>query len=422
VSGAAAGLPGVTRIRARTGAAVGTSTALATGRAATADPEVVPAREKRQQDPKPPVAVLLGGPSAEHDVSIVSGRAIAAALEERGRRVEVWLIDLDGGWWRLPASARADSIPTPAYDDPAALGADGRYHAAAALANIAVGDHPPVVFIALHGPFGEDGTVQALCESAGLIYTGAGVAASAIGMDKVIFKRMMGALEMPVVPWQAVHARDLAQDRERTLSRLSEFASRLPDRRLIVKPARLGSSVGMTIVHRPDRADELVAALEKAARFDDLLIVEAYLAAARELECSAVGNGAWDLAVYGPGEIFPGREFYDYEAKYTPGASRTTAHPELAPQLRETIRDLARAAYLAIGAEGFARVDFLVHGGRLFLSEINTIPGFTPISLFPVVCAEGGYDFGGICERIVDLALERAAHRPVRRLSRADLP
>jgi D-alanine-D-alanine ligase len=415
-----------TRTRARAGAATGTATetgtALATGRAATAYAEPRPTREERAVETKPPVAVLLGGLSAEHDVSLVSGRAIAAALEERGRRVEAWLIDLDGGWWRLPSWARVESIPTPAYDDPAALGADGRYHAAAALANIAVGDPSPVVFIALHGPFGEDGTVQALCESAGLTYTGAGVAASAIGMDKVIFKRLVGALEMPVVPWQAVHARELSREREGTLARLAEFASRLPDRRLIVKPARLGSSIGMTIVHRPDESEQLAAALEEAARFDDLLLVEAYLAAARELECSVVGNGAWDVAVYGPGEIFPGREFYDYEAKYTPGASRTTAHPELAPQLRETVRDLAKAAYLAIGTEGFARVDFLVHGGRLYISEINTIPGFTPISLFPVLCAEGGYDFAAICERIVDLALERAALRPVRRLNRADLP
>jgi D-alanine-D-alanine ligase len=387
-----------------------------------AEPEALPEREQRTGERKAPVAVLLGGPSAEHDVSLVSGRAIAAALRERGRRVEAWLIDLDGGWWRLPPSAHADSIPTPAYDDPAALGADGRYHAAAALANIAVGDPTPVVFIALHGPFGEDGTVQALCESAGLTYTGANVAASGIGMDKALFKRLVGALEMPVVPWQPVHARELWADREATISRISSFAADLPDRRLIVKPARLGSSIGMTIVHRPDEPAELAAALDEAFRFDDLVLAEAYLAAARELECSVVGNGAWDLAVYGPGEIFPGHEFYDYEAKYTPGASRTTTHPEIGPQLRDTVRDLARAAYLAIGAQGFGRVDFLVHQGRLYISEINTIPGFTPISLFPLLCAEGGYDFGAICERIVELALERAASRPARRLTRADLP
>jgi D-alanine-D-alanine ligase len=387
-----------------------------------AAPDVLPLRQEVQSGSKPPIAVLIGGPSAEHDVSLVSGRAIAAALSERGRSVEAWLIDLDGGWWRLPATAHARSIPTEAYDDPASLGADGRYHAAAALAHIAVGDPAPVVFIALHGPFGEDGTVQALCESAGLTYTGAGVAASAIGMDKVLFKRLVGALEMPVVPWKAVHATELGRDREGVARRMTEFAESLPDRRLMIKPARLGSSIGMTIVHRGQEEDEVLRALDEAFRFDDLALAEAYLAGPRELECSVIGNGAWNVAVYGPGEIFPGREFYDYAAKYTPGVSRTTSRPELAPQLRATVRELAQAAYLAIGAEGFARVDFLVHQGRLYVSEINTIPGFTPISLFPVLCAEGGYDFGAICERIVDLALERAAQRPARRLTRADLP
>jgi D-alanine-D-alanine ligase len=151
-------------------------------------------------------------------------------------------------------------------------------------------------------------------------------------------------------------------------------------------------------------------------------LVEAYLAGARELEVSVVGNRAADLAAYGPGEIFPGHEFYDYRAKYEAGVSRTTDTPELSEGLRRSIQELARAAYLAIGASGFARVDFLVREGRVYLSEINTMPGFTPISLFPVLCAQGGYDFAGICQRIVELALERDAHRPRRRLRRADLP
>jgi D-alanine-D-alanine ligase len=371
---------------------------------------------------KTPVAVLLGGPSAEHDVSLVSGRAIAAALAERGHAVEAWFIDLTGGWWRLPERARDQSLPAPAYDEPEALGAEGRYHAAAALARIASAGPAPVVFIALHGPFGEDGTVQALCESAGLVYTGAGVASSALGMDKVLFKRLAGALGMPVVPWHAVEAAAFRRDSQATVALLQKFASGLPDRRLIVKPARLGSSIGMTVVHRPDEAGAIGDALEEAFRFDDLSVVEAYLAGPRELECSVLGNGSADLVVYGPGEIFPGHEFYDYEAKYTPGVSRTTDHPTISRQLRATVRTLARSAYLAIAATGFARVDFLVHRGRVYLSEINTIPGFTPISLFPVLCSEGGYDFGGICARIVELALERAALRPARLLTRADLP
>jgi D-alanine-D-alanine ligase len=369
-----------------------------------------------------PVAVLFGGPSAEHDVSLVSGRAIAAALRGRDFPVEGWLIDLEGGWWRLPDAAGDASLAATAFDDPTALDAEGPLPPSAALERLAARRPAPVVFTALHGPFGEDGTVQALCDAAGLVHTGSGVAASALGMDKRLFKRLVGGLGMPIVPWQAVEAGDHAADPEAEHDRVRAFAAGLPDRRVIVKPARLGSSIGMTIVHRPDEPEELPAALAEAFRFDDVALVEAYLAGARELEVSVVGNRAADLAAYGPGEIFPGHEFYDYRAKYEAGVSRTTDTPELSEGLRRSIQELARAAYLAIGASGFARVDFLVREGRVYLSEINTMPGFTPISLFPVLCAQGGYDFAGICQRIVELALERDAHRPRRRLRRADLP
>jgi D-alanine-D-alanine ligase len=371
------------------------------------------------------VCVLLGGPSAEHDVSLVSGRAIAAALQERGHLVRGWLVDLDRSWWRLPDVALDRSLPPHAYDDPPALGADGPFEAAAALATVrgdgAAAD-PPVVFIALHGPYGEDGTVQALCASADLTYTGSDVAASALGMDKSLFKRMAGALGMPVVPFVALSAAEYARDRAAALEQLAGFAAALPGGRLIVKPARLGSSVGISIVHRPRDFGALGGAVDEALAYDDLALAEAYLAGARELEVSVVGNGEDDIRVFGPGEIFPGHEFYDYEAKYRDGVSRSTDRPELERPVRERIRSLAREAYLAVGAAGFARVDFLLDGGGLYLSEINTIPGFTPISLFPVLCAEGGYDFAGISEHIVELAIRRAAHKPRRRLSRAQLP
>jgi D-alanine-D-alanine ligase len=336
--------------------------------------------------------------------------------------VDVWLVDLDGGWWALPAAVGDPARPQTDYDEPAALGAEGPLGAAEALERTAAREPRPVVFLALHGPFGEDGTVQALCEAAGLVYTGSGVAASAIGMDKAIFKRLVGAMEMPVVPWHAVEAPAYRADADETLRHVAAFGGSLPDRRVIVKPARLGSSIGMTIVHRPDDPTEVRAALDEALRFGDLALVEAYLASPRELEVSVVGNTASDVVAYGPGEIFPGHEFYDYRAKYEAGVSRTTDRPELSEAVRRTVRELARAAYLAIGAAGFARVDFLVRDGRVYLSEINTMPGFTPISLFPVLCAEGGYDFAGISARIVDLAVERAAHRPPQRLTRADLP
>lgn len=373
--------------------------------------------------PRRPVAVLLGGPSAEHDVSVVSGWAVVNALAGRGWSVEPWLIGLDSRWWRLPPEAGDPVAALEAYDAPAALGAAGPFGASEALAGLAGQDPQTVVWIALHGPFGEDGTVQALCQAAGLIYTGSGVAASALGMDKAIFKRLMAGLEIPVVPWESVGAAEFRAGPEGAAARLARFAADLPDPRLMIKPARLGSSVGLTIVHRPDEPPALEQALAEAFRYDDLVLAEAYLEGPRELEVALLGNGRGDLEVFGPGEILPGREFYDYIAKYVPGVSRTTVAPELSAGLRTSVRDLAAAAFLAIGASGLARVDFLVAGGRVYLSEINTIPGLTPISLFPLLCAaEGGSDFGMLAERIVDLALERASAHPQLLLSRADLP
>ncbi len=191
----------------------------------------------------------------------------------------------------------------------------------------------------------------------------------------------------------------------------------------MLKPARLGSSIGISIVHRPDEPPELETAIGEALRFDDLVMAEPYLDHPRELEVAVVGDLAADLEVFGPGEVRPGREFYDYIAKYRSGSSTSDMTPELDPDLAAEIRRIAGAAFLAIGASGFARVDFLLsRDGLLFLSEINTIPGFTPISLFPRLCALGGYDFGGVCERIVALALGRAALAPARRLTRLDLP
>jgi D-alanine-D-alanine ligase len=370
------------------------------------------------------IAVLLGGPSAEHDVSLVSGRAIAASLLERGHDVTGWLIGLDGRWWKLPASALDGALPGKAYDDPVALGAHGPLPSGRALHAMREQHPVPVVFIALHGPFGEDGTVQALCESAALVYTGAGVAASAVAMDKALFKRLAIGLGMPVVPWIEVHASEWSGDPRAVQHRVEEFSTGLADRRVIVKPSRLGSSVGIAIVHHPDDPEYAGGAIVQALGYDETVLVEAYLDHPRELEMSVVGNSAADLESFGPGEIFPGREFYDYVAKYEDGVSRTTDSPDITTAMRERLHAIARQAFLAIGASGFARVDFLIDrgSGEVYLNEINTIPGFTPISLFPVLCATGGYQFGDICEHIIELAIARAATRPTRVLTRADLP
>jgi len=365
-----------------------------------------------------PIVVLLGGPSAEHDVSIVSGTAIADALLDAGRDVRQVLIDLDGQWWWLPPDHRRAGRPQADYDVPAALGGDGPLGVGAALDRLAGLRPAPVVFIALHGPFGEDGTVQALLETAGLPYTGAGILASAVGMDKTAQKRLWRGLGLPVVDWREITIGRWRADPGAVLAELEAFAVGNAESRLMVKPARLGSSVGMTLAHG---ASERGPALDLAFRHDTLAVVERYLPEARDLEIAIIGNEP-PLGVFGPGEIIAGHEFYDYEAKYTPGLSETSTRAEVPGATRAIMQKLARDAYRAIGAEGFARVDFLVQGESIFLSEINTIPGFTPISLFPTLPAEGGLDFTAVCLRIVELALERHAARPAGTLRPSDLP
>jgi D-alanine-D-alanine ligase len=365
----------------------------------------------------PPIVVLLGGPSAEHDVSIVSGTAIADSLGDGGLEVRQVLIDLAGAWWWLPADHRRDGRAQSAYDDPVSLGADGPYRTGAALDRLAAEDPAPVVFIALHGPFGVDGTVQALLEAAALAYTGSGILGSAIGMDKAVQKRIWRGLGLPVIDWREVHAPLWRRAPEQVLGELEAFAG-TADARLMIKPSGLGSSVGMTLAHG---VAERAPALDLAFAYDRVAIVERYLADARDLEIAVIGNGA-PLGIYGPGEIVAGHEFYDYAAKYTPGLSETSTHAEIPDAMRATMRKLARDAYRSVGAEGFARVDFLVAGDAIYLSEINTIPGFTPISLFPTLPAEGGLDFRAVCLRVLDLALERHATRPSAVLRPDDLP
>jgi D-alanine-D-alanine ligase len=368
---------------------------------------------------RPRVVVLLGGPSAEHDVSIVSGTAIADALTVEGFSVDQVLIDLAGDWWWLPAGHRRGERPAADYDDPGALGAEGPLPLGSAIDRLASADPRPVVAIALHGPFGEDGTIQALLEAADLAYTGSGVAASAVGMDKALFKRLCRGIGLPVADWREVRRDQWRDDPGAVRAELEAFALAHGDARLMVKPARLGSSVGMTLVHDPA---ELGAALDTAFRHDTLALAEQYLAGARDLEVSVIGNDPAHLELFGPGEIVSGHEFYDYEAKYTPGLSETATRAELTDRQRATIHKITRDAYRAVGAEGFARLDFLVVGEAIYLSEINTIPGFTPISLFPTLPSEAGLAFGDVCRRIVELAVERHAARAGRRLTPADLP
>ena len=359
--------------------------------------------------------MLLGGPSAEHDVSIVSGTAIAdGARRARAIAVEQVLIDLDG---RMVVAAARPRARRPARGRRTttrpSLGARGPVSVGAAIDRLAAARPAPVVVIALHGPFGEDGTVQALLEAAGLAYTGSGVAASAIGMDKTIFKRLCRGIGLPVVglargPGRALGGRP--GRRPRRAGGLRRGRRRPAADGQAGPPRQLGRDDPRP---RPGRA-------RRGARHR---VPPRHAGAGRDVprraratsRSSVIGNGPAGLELYGPGEIVSGHEFYDYEAKYTAGLSETSTRAEVTDRQRATILKIARDAYRAIGAEGFARIDFLLAGETIVLSEINTIPGFTPISLFPTMPAEGGYTFGGVCSRIVELAIERhAAPRPPR--------
>ena len=369
--------------------------------------------------PDAPVVVVFGGVSAEHDVSVRSGTAIADALRAAGRRVQAVLVDLGGSWWWLPPDHARLGRAAAAYDDPHALGAAGPFSAPVAAGILAAADPRPVAFIALHGPGGEDGQVQGMLDLAGVAYTGSDVTASAIGMDKTVFKRLADEIGLPVIPWTRVDEARWRSDPDEVLDELAACAAAWGGERLIVKPARLGSSVGMAIAHA---AVERPAALEAALAYDPVALVERCLDHPRELEVSVVGNRPDALEAFGPGEVIPGREFYDYAAKYLTDDARTSPVADIPPALAARVRELALAAYRVAGAAGFARVDFLLDGEVVYLSEINTIPGFTEISLFPQMCAAGGLPMPALCDRIVRLAVERAAARIVPRLTPADLP
>ena len=361
------------------------------------------------------VGIFAGGRSAEHEVSIASAESVLREIDRS--RFEPYLIYIDAtGGWHLPAgpapelgaeetlaahlgvetipehSARLDAgegtLPAVAGHDPATL-------ARAAVRPLA--DAIDVAFLAVHGPFGEDGTLQGFLELAGIPYTGAGVLASAVAMDKVVFKDLMRGHGLPVVDsaWFARHAwrRDPA-------SVLAEVADRIGSR-AVVKPARLGSSVGMRLAHDPG---ELPAALDEAFEWDTKAIVEVYLPKPREFEIGVLGND--QPIVFEPGEVVSHHELYDYEAKYVPGLADVLPRATVDPPLAAELKALALAAYTAVDVRGMARVDFLATPDRVYISEINTIPGFTTTSMFPKQAELAGISFTELVSRLIDLALE----------------
>jgi D-alanine-D-alanine ligase len=253
-----------------------------------------------------------------------------------------------------------------------------------------------VAFLVMHGPGGEDGTLQGFLELAGIPYTGAGVLASAIAMDKVVFKDLMRGHGLPVCAYTWFRRTTWLREPEHVLRQVAEVIGDA----CVVKPARLGSSVGMSLVHD---SSELSSALDEAFRHDAKVIVEAYVEGARELECGVLGDD--EPIVFEPGEIRSSHEYYDYEAKYVAGLAEVVPRAEIDGELAARLRELALAAYHAVDAAGMARVDFLVPPGSIYISEMNTIPGFTATSMYPKQAELVGLSLGALIARLIELGL-----------------
>ena len=346
--------------------------------------------------PKLTVALLFGGRSAEHEVSLRSARAVFDHLDKSRYRVVSLFIDKAGRWRHIasPHLSVKDLNRGP-----------GRSFLPWQNKNVPSSVRADLYFIILHGPYGEDGTIQGLLEMADVPYTGAGVLASAAGMDKAVMKVLFQAAGLRVAPYRVVRDIEWGADRAGILRRLKrEFA--VP---VFVKPANLGSSVGITKVKAFAAAG---AALDLAFRYDRKAIVEKGIVG-RELECSVLGNDAPEASL--PGEVIPYNEFYDYDDKYQDGRTRFDIPADLPAPMVETIRRQAVAAFHACQGEGMARVDFFLEQAtdNLYVSEVNTIPGFTAISMYAKLWEVTGLPFPRLLDRLIGLGLER--HRARRR-------
>jgi D-alanine-D-alanine ligase len=358
------------------------------------------------------ICVIFGGRSGEHEVSLMSARSVVNVLDPKRYSVTQIGITHQGAWLTARPGIRSsvlESFQSGQLDllAPAVILPDPSRPGLYMLDDSGcVGDfltEVDVVFPVLHGTFGEDGTLQGLLELVDLAYVGAGVLGSALGMDKGVFQAIMRAYQIPVVETQIFLRSELASDPQDVLSRAEKVAP-YP---LFVKPANLGSSVGVSkCVSRSD----LLEALLEAARFDRRLLVQRGVNA-REIEVAVLGND-FPLASV-PGEILPSREFYSYEAKYIDNTSGLLIPAPIPAAIAEQARELAVQAYLAIDCSGMARVDFLLDkdDGKLYLNELNTIPGFTQISMYPKLWEATGVPYSELVDRLIALALERKGER-----------
>jgi D-alanine-D-alanine ligase len=339
------------------------------------------------------IALLYGGKSGEHEISIRSARSIYNTLKNKHNVYPIF-IDKQGFWWRVE---RSESLPAqkqpvservfvyPGFSEPG-------LHTVQAQLKI------DIAFPILHGTHGEDGIIQGVLESAGIPYVGAGVAASATGMDKAMMKALFAQAGLPVAPYLWFYRSKWRKERQRVVDQIQTL--RYP---LFVKPANLGSSVGIHKVHEPG---ELEQAFEDAARYDSKIVVEQGINA-REFEISVLGNEEANASL--PGELIPKREFYDYTAKYIEESTELQIPAKLESKQITDLQTLAVRAFQSIGCSGMARVDLFLDrdSGIFYLNEINTIPGFTNISMYPKLWEVSGLTFSDLLDRLLDLGLER---------------
>ena len=368
------------------------------------------------------VGVIFGGRSGEHEVSLASAASVMKALEQGGHAVVPIGIARDGRWLLggdpLGALAAEARLALPAGDATGSVkkalverAESGSVGAAQLVRAEPAGGLPPglrrdldVIFIMLHGPYGEDGTIQGLLELSDLPYVGAGVMASAVGMDKAAMKALFRAAGLPVVEYEVVLRREWRAGAA-AVSRRIAVAIGFP---CFVKPTNLGSSVGISEVRA---AVDLAAAMDEAARHDRKILVERAVAG-REIEVSVLGNDEPRASL--PGEILYGGDWYDYETKYAPGQATVRVPAPLSPEQTRRFQELALAAFRAIDGAGMARVDFFLEGERILVNEINTIPGFTSTSVYARLWEASGVSYVDLVSRLLDLALERHRDRSER--------
>ena len=363
------------------------------------------------------VGVLFGGRSAEHEVSLRSGLSVMQAMDRDKYELVPIGVSKSGEWLRMDSRVLEGPAPAMALaGERVALLPHPEDQSLVPLDNGGARDAPgplDVVFPVMHGPFGEDGTVQGLLELADVPYVGSGVLGSAVGMDKAMMKDLFAHHGLAITPHRVFLRKRWHAD-PHAVQLECEAAFAYP---WFVKPANLGSSVGITKVHD---APEFAAAMDVAAQYDRKLVVEAAVAHAREIEVSVIGND--DPVASVVGEILPSHEFYDYESKYLDEATRLVIPADLPEAVAQDIRRIAIDAFRALDLAGLARVDFLVDGKShaIYLSEVNTMPGFTSVSMYPKLWEASGVPYCELIYWLIELAIERHAETRANRKSLSD--